>query len=117
MAVYIDYNTISEVNTDADAINNSIRNILQTNIGSVPGQPEFGSRISEHLFAQMDHISKNSLIVTIEEALAQWEQRILVTDITISEIPEYNKITANIEYQYRDRGTFVKEQIAVGFTV
>ena len=38
--MYKDYNSVELYNTDIKAINNSIRNILLTRRGSVPGNPE-----------------------------------------------------------------------------
>lgn len=115
MALYNDYRTASSTSTDAAAINNSIKNILMTRRGSMPGKPTFGSNLDDVLFNQLDHITKSLLEDQILEALTQWEPRILVTNVLVQEVPEYNKLIATISYKYRDKGLDVNEQISVGF--
>ena len=113
MAIYTDFRKIDTVSTDAAAINNSIRNILLTRVGSVPGNPTFGSEIQDVLFNQMDHINRNLLQNLIREALVKWERRILVTGVQVIEEPENNKLIASIGYVYTDAGLDINEQISV----
>jgi phage baseplate assembly protein W len=115
MALYNDYRTAATTSTDAAAINNSIKNILLTRKGSVPGKPTFGSNLDDVLFNQLDHITKSLLEDQIVEALTQWEKRILVTNVLVQDVPEYNKLIATISYKYRDKGLDINEQISVGF--
>jgi phage baseplate assembly protein W len=115
MALYNDYRTPATTATDAAAINNSIKNILLTRKGSVPGKPTFGSNLDDVLFNQLDHITKSLLEDQIVEALTQWEKRILVTNVLVQDVPEYNKLIATISYKYRDKGLDINEQISVGF--
>lgn len=115
MALYNDYRTATTTSTDAAAINNSIKNILLTRKGSVPGKPTFGSNLDDVLFNQLDHITKSLLEDQIIEALTQWEKRILVTNVLVQDVPEYNKLIATISYKYRDKGLDINEQISVGF--
>jgi len=116
MALYTDYRRANTTVTDASAINNAIKNILFTRKGSLPGKPTFGSNIDEILFSQMDYVTKDLLSKYIKEALAEWENRITVTNVAVEEVPEYNKVIATISYSYRDSGLDVNEQISVGFT-
>lgn len=116
MAIYTDYRTPDTVVTDAAAINNSIRNILLTRKGSMPGKPDFGSRVQELLFNQLDDITKDVMRRYVKEALKKWETRITVIDVFVTDVPEFNKLVATIEYQYRDAGLDINEQISVGFT-
>lgn len=115
MAIYTDLRSVTVTSTDAAAINNSIKNILLTRRGSMPGKPTFGSNLDDVLFNQLDHITKSLLEDQILEALTQWEPRILVTNVFVEEVPEYNKLVATISYKYRDKGLDVNEQISVGF--
>jgi phage baseplate assembly protein W len=116
MAIYTDYRRPEYTVTDSAAINNAIKNILFTRKGSLPGKPTFGSNINQVLFNQMDYITRQLLEDQIEEALAQWETRIKVTSVDITEVEEYNKIVATINYVYTDTGLDVNESISVGFT-
>jgi phage baseplate assembly protein W len=116
MAIYTDYRRPEYTVTDSAAINNAIKNILFTRKGSLPGKPTFGSNINQVLFNQMDYITRQLLEDQIEEDLAQWETRIKVTSVDITEVEEYNKIVATINYVYTDTGLDFNESISVGFT-
>lgn len=113
MALYTDYTAVNTTNTDAAAINNAIKNILFTPRGSLPGKPTFGSDLHKIIFAPLDSITENIMKRYVIEALRDWEQRIRVNEVTVTSVPEYNKIIATIDYQYRDKGLDVNEQISI----
>ena len=113
MALYTDYTKVETTNTDAAAINNAIKNILFTPKGSLPGKPTFGSDLYKVLFAPLDNITENIMTRYIKEALAVWEKRILVSNVEVESVPEYNKIIATITYEYRDKGLDINEQISI----
>ena len=64
--------------------------------------PEFGSRLNELVFSQIDHITIDLMKNLIQEALHQWEDRIIISDIVISSVPEYNRLIASISYRLKD---------------
>jgi phage baseplate assembly protein W len=113
MALYTDYVEVNSTNTDAAAINNAIKNILFTPIGSLPGKPTFGSDLYRVIFSPLDSVTENIMKRYIREALRIWEKRILVTDVTVELVPEYNKLIATITYEYRDKGLDVNEQLSI----
>ena len=100
--LYTDLKTPTYPSYNIEAINNSIRNILTTQKGSLEGMPEFGSRLNELVFSQIDHITVDLLKNLIQEALRQWEERIIISDIVISSVPEYNRLIASISYRLKD---------------
>ena len=100
--LYTDLKSPSYASYNIEAINNSIRNILTTQKGSLEGMPEFGSRLNELVFSQIDHITVDLLKNLIQEALHQWEDRIIISDIVISSVPEYNRLIASISYRLKD---------------
>lgn len=100
--LYTDLKSPSYASYNIEAINNSIRNILTTQKGSLEGMPEFGSRLNELVFSQIDHITVDLLKNLIQEALRQWEDRIIISDIIISSVPEYNRLIASISYRLKD---------------
>lgn len=102
--MYIDYVNAGAVVTDVSAINNSIKNILLTKKGSVPGKPRFGSDIYKIVFEMMDPITEDMLKQYTLAALREFEPRITINYVKITSIPEYNKIIADINYSYRDSG-------------
>ena len=101
-ALYTDLKTPTYPSYNVDAINNSIRNILTTQQGSLEGMPEFGSRLNELVFSQIDHITIDLLKNLIQEAIQKWEDRIIISNINVSSVPEYNRLLASISYRLKD---------------
>ncbi len=100
--MYNDYLTVETSSHDVDAINQSIKNILLTRKGSLPGKPRFGSDLYKVIFEQMDHILISLTEDYIEEALSYLEQRIIIVKVEVKSIPEYNRLIASITYEFRD---------------
>jgi len=105
MAVYtdIDYrlntkNKDLKLSEDAEAINNSIRNILLTQKYTVPGNPEFGSDLERVLFEQMDEITLTLIRNIIITEISRWEPRITINDILFKSYPNQSRISVTIEY-------------------
>ena len=113
MHLYSDYNTPVDLDYDAVAINNAIRNILLTPLGSLPGKPDFGSRINQIPFSLMDHITMDMLKKLIEEAIYKWETRIRIVQTNIESVPEFNKINVTIDYTYTDAELNKTSQISL----
>jgi phage baseplate assembly protein W len=99
--LYEDFVKANNTVFDERAIQNSIKNILLTRIGSMPGKPEFGSRIMEIPFNLNDQVTKILLKQVIEEALRKWEFRITFKDVEVIS-HEVNSLTAKIIYKYKD---------------
>ncbi len=116
MTIYTDYNSINTLKTDAAAINNAIKNIILTPIGSMPGKPTFGSNINKILFSQLDDISESNLRIYITEALAIWEPRIIIKNIKTKRMSEFNKLIVTVEYAYRDKGLLLNDRVNINLT-
>lgn len=115
--IYKDFTDCDTDVYDIDAINNSIRNILLTKRGSVPGKPLFGSDIETPLFNQMDHITESLIQKGVISALNEFEPRIIILDVEIKAIPEYNKYVINVTYEYRDKGLIKSSSTNVSFNI
>lgn len=100
--MYKDFTYVNRDTTDTKAINNSIRNILLTRKGSVPGRPRFGSDLYKLVFSHIDSTIKNIAKNMIFEALNEFEDRIILESIDIQNIEEYNKVVCNIVYRYKE---------------
>jgi len=107
--MYKDYSKViktttktNTVNEEAFAINNSIKNILLTRRGSVPGKPRFGSDLYTLIFSQLDSLTESVAKSMVLSCLNEFEDRIKVTDIELKSIEEYNKLVITIQYKYRD---------------
>ena len=111
---YFDYNTPTSVVVNEAAINNAIKNILTTRIGSVPGRPSFGSNVMDIVFELMDGTNTSDILKkSILQAITEWEPRISINNIHIKEIPEYNRIIANINYTYNILGANVDASTSI----
>jgi phage baseplate assembly protein W len=86
--------------TEFNAIENSIANIVATFQGSRRMIPEFAIGIYNLLFEPMDNLSSNRLGSDILEAIKQWDDRVVVKNIHVNanyDLGQYEiKITYNI---------------------
>lgn len=88
-----------KVASGLDEINDSIRLILSTPIGSRYFLPEFGSRLYELVFEPNNYILEDLLKIYINDALNKWEKRIKVTNISVCIIQEGNEVPVTISYR------------------
>ena len=86
---------------DEDAINNSIRNIFNTRIGTVPGNPEFGSNILKFLFEQINPMTIEVIKSEVKYSLQRWEERVNLTEVKVTEDPDYNRLKVKIVYSIK----------------
>ena len=86
---------------DDISINNALHNIFSTPYGSVPGKPEYGSKIFQVIFDQLDFGTEVLLKSLISEEILKFEPRILKFTIDVTEVPEYNKMLVEINFTYR----------------
>lgn len=122
MAKYtdIDYklNTVNKdlrLATDIEAINNSIRNILNTPKGSVPGNPTFGSDLEGVLFEVIDDITFSLIQNIIIDELEKWEERITIKEVNLNSIIDDGQISVNIIYIVNYNNEIVSSNIKINF--
>ena len=96
---------------DKVAIAQSISNLLQTNNGERPFNPDLGSGIRELLFEQNDWGTAAAVSGRIRECLVKYEPRIKV--LSVESDPDYNTngFDVSIEYEIlgRDDGRIVAD--------
>ena len=96
---------------DKVAIAQSISNLLQTNSGDRPFQPDLGSGIRELLFEQADWGTAAAISGRVRECLVKYEPRIKV--LKVNSDPDYNSngFDVSIEYEIlgRDDGRIVAD--------
>jgi phage baseplate assembly protein W len=99
--------TIQKFSTsyDVDAIKNSIRNVILTPLGTLPGNPNFGSRVHEMVFEGINVLTKSVIEDFVVEALNKYEPRVRVNEVDVSSVPEYNRMTISIKFQFIDKNT------------
>jgi len=83
---------------DSEAVKNSIHNIITTPRGSMPGHPEFGSRIGKYIFELIDPSIKEMIKAEISYSLKRWERRVNIISLDVTDDPDYNRVTVKMIY-------------------
>ena len=84
---------------NSSAIARSIRNIVFTQPGEKFFNPDFGSRITESLFENMDEVSALEVRDEIENSIKNFEPRVNVREVRV--VPDFtnNEMNATIVYE------------------
>ncbi|MEM7796552.1 MAG: GPW/gp25 family protein [Cyanobacteria bacterium P01_C01_bin.118] len=83
-------------------IEECIHLILQTKLGERLYRPDFGSRLSELVFAPMNTQTLLLIRLYVEEALEKWEPRITIEDIKTEPDPQQGRVDISILYTPKD---------------
>jgi len=84
--------------TTRDLIQSSIRMILMTRLGERVMLPEFGSRLHELVFNQMDDVLKQLARTYVIDAIGRWEKRITIQDVKIITHPDTHEFDVFMSY-------------------
>ena len=90
------------------AIARSIRNIVFTLPGEKFFDSNFGSRISNSLFENVDEISASIIRDEIRNSITNYEPRVELIDVQTT--PDYNNTSFDVLIQYRIIGADVPPQ-------
>jgi len=93
---------------NASAIARSIRNIVFTYPGEKFFNPNFGSRISQSLFENLDPTSAIAIRDEIENSIRNYEPRVILSDVIVD--PNYDNNEFNVTVVYRIVGVDVPPQ-------
>ena len=85
--------------SDTSAIARSIRNIVFTSPGEKFFNPDFGSRISESLFENVDDVSALAIEDEIRSSIINFEPRVNLLDTVVVPNPDDNEMNVTIEYE------------------
>ena len=85
--------------TDTSAIARSIRNIVFTSPGEKFFNPDFGSRVSESLFENVDNVSALAIKDEIKSSIINFEPRVNLLDTIVIPNPDDNEMAVTIEYE------------------
>lgn len=80
------------------AIARSIRNIVLTQPGERPFDPEFGSFVSDSLFENMSDVSADTIRSQIRESINLYEPRVDLIDVRVS--PNYSTLEFDVTVIY-----------------
>ena len=85
--------------SDTTAIARSIRNIVFTSPGEKFFTPDFGSRISESLFENVDEVSALAIEDEIKSSIINFEPRVNLLRTNVVPNPDDNEMNVTIEYE------------------
>ena len=85
--------------SDTSAIARSIRNIVFTQPGEKFFNPDFGSRISESLFENVDEVSALAIEDEIKSSIINFEPRVNLLRTNVVPNPDDNEMNVTIEYE------------------
>jgi phage baseplate assembly protein W len=75
--------------------------ILMTDLGERVYRPNFGCRLSELAFAPMNRETLTLMRIWVQEALEQWEPRIIVRQVLTLPRQEEGRVDLMIQYEIR----------------
>ena len=81
-----------------NAIKQAVRNLLLTDLGERPFQPDIGSRIKGLLFEPWDVFSADEIKGEIKNCLSRLEPRIQVTRVSLQDDSDINAIAVELDY-------------------
>ena len=84
---------------NASAIARSIRNIVFTQPGEKFFNPNFGSRISESLFENIDDVSADVIRDEIRNSIRNFEPRVNLLSVIVRPNFDFNEMNVTIEYE------------------
>ena len=85
--------------SDTTAIARSLRNIVFTSPGEKFFNPDFGSRISESLFENVDEVSALAIEDEIMSSIINFEPRVNLLNTNVVPNPDDNEMNVTIEYE------------------
>jgi len=97
-----------KLSINADAVINSIDNILRTSQGERVMLSDFGCGIEAMLFENMNSAMMNWLSREIKSAIEQWDSRVLITQVDFQENPDMNTVSVSINFAIRGQSGIFK---------
>ena len=85
--------------SDTTAIARSLRNIVFTQPGEKFFNPDFGSRITESLFENVDEVSALAIEDEIRSSIINFEPRVNLSFVNVNPNPDDNEMNVTIEYE------------------
>lgn len=83
---------------DEMAVIRSVRYLLLTKNYERPFQPNIGSRIQSLLFEPLNYLTANSLQSEIETTIKNFEPRVQLRTVIVSEDPDNNAYSVTIDF-------------------
>ena len=84
---------------NTSAIARSLKNIVFTQPGEKFFNPDFGSRISESLFENVDDVSALAIEDEIRSSIINFEPRVNLLNVSVNPNPDDNEMNVVIQYE------------------
>ena len=84
---------------NTSAIARSLKNIVFTQPGEKFFNQDFGSRISESLFENVDDVSALAIEDEIRSSIINFEPRVNLLDVSVNPNPDDNEMNVVIQYE------------------
>ncbi len=94
----INANGVPTIQYDFDDIAQSIQTILSTSPGERMMLPTFGCNVPSYVFEPCNTFTARNLAADIKDALIEWENRISVTNVTVTPSPTQHAFYIDIKY-------------------
>ena len=99
--------------TDAAAVKQAVKNLLLTNRGEKPFQPDFGANLNEVLFNLDTEFDPDFVQDLIAEAIKNFEPRALVLSVSVSTDGDNNRLDATVEFQVVNTEEIVTTEVSL----
>lgn len=90
-----------KVLSNADAIKQSVKNVVLTNFYERPYNPEFGSDVLNALFENMTPLTEYTITQNIRTSLRNFEPRAIIEDIKTQANEDQNALNVTIRFSVR----------------
>jgi hypothetical protein len=90
-----------KMTSDAINVEESLRLILGTRLGERVYRPNFGSRLSELVFSPMNSRTLLQTRLFVEDAIRQWEPRIILDGVFTQPDPIAGRLDITIRYRLK----------------
>jgi phage baseplate assembly protein W len=89
------------IKADAEAVKQSVLNILLTNRGERPFMPDFGGNLRAYLFENFDAVTGAAIRAQIVNALRNYEPRVQVLDVVVEDLSYRNALRIAVEIRIK----------------
>jgi phage baseplate assembly protein W len=89
------------VKRDAEAIKQSVINILLTNRGERPFKPDFGGDLRSYLFENFDAVTRTAIQSRIVNTLRNYEPRVEVLSVDVEDLSYRNALKISMEVRIK----------------
>ena len=98
---------------DAAAVKQAVKNLLLTNRGEKPFQPDFGADLNEVLVNLDTEFDPDFVQDLIAEAIKNFEPRALVLSVSVSTDGDNNRLDATVEFQVVNTEEIVTTEVSL----